>query len=107
MVRAVAGALRARLTRRRTKIDHAPRSPSRGRLRLPESSNMKAVMLAVFAVVASQAIAQTSDQPAAAKGTAAKPALGTWGIDLTNMDRSVKPGDDFYPYGKRGGRARD
>src|SRR4030095_9304046 len=71
---------------------------SRGRLRLPESSNMKAVMLAVFAAVASSAMAQTSDQPAAAKGTAAKPALGTWGIDLTNMDRSVKPGDDFYRY---------
>ena len=59
---------------------------------------MKAVMLAVFAVVASQAIAQTSEQPAAAKGTSAKPALGTWGIDLTNMDTSVKPGDDFYRY---------
>jgi len=59
---------------------------------------MKAVTLAVFAVVASQAIAQTSEQPAAAKGTSAKPALGTWGIDLTNMDTSVKPGDDFYRY---------
>jgi predicted metalloendopeptidase len=59
---------------------------------------MKAVLLAVFAAVASSAIAQTGDQPAAAKGTAAKPALGTWGIDLTNMDRTVKPGDDFYRY---------
>src|SRR4051812_17654032 len=29
---------------------------------------------------------------------AAKPAFGTWGIDLTSMDRNVKPGDDFYDY---------
>jgi putative endopeptidase len=27
-----------------------------------------------------------------------KPAIGTFGIDLTAMDRSVKPGDDFYRY---------
>ena len=59
---------------------------------------MKAVMLAVFAIATSQAIAQTSDQSAAANDAAAKPALGTWGIDLSNMDKSVKPGDDFYRY---------
>jgi len=29
---------------------------------------------------------------------AAKPAFGAWGIDLTGMDRSVKPGDDFFLY---------
>jgi putative endopeptidase len=27
-----------------------------------------------------------------------KPALGAWGVDLTAMDRSVKPGDDFFSY---------
>jgi putative endopeptidase len=26
----------------------------------------------------------------------AQPALGAWGVDLTNMDRSVKPGDNFF-----------
>jgi len=29
---------------------------------------------------------------------AEKPAIGAWGIDLTGMDRSVKPGDDFFLY---------
>jgi len=28
----------------------------------------------------------------------AKPELGTWGVDLTAMDRSVKPGDDFFSF---------
>ncbi len=28
----------------------------------------------------------------------AKPENGAWGIDLTNMDTAVKPGDDFYSY---------
>ena len=27
-----------------------------------------------------------------------KPMFGTWGVDLTSMDRSVKPGDDFFLY---------
>jgi predicted metalloendopeptidase len=29
---------------------------------------------------------------------AEKPELGAWGVDLTAMDTSVKPGDDFYTY---------
>ncbi|HEX4301682.1 MAG TPA: M13 family metallopeptidase [Rhizomicrobium sp.] len=28
----------------------------------------------------------------------AKPELGAWGVDLTAMDRSVKPGDDFFMF---------
>ncbi len=27
-----------------------------------------------------------------------KPTIGAWGIDLTAMDKSVKPGDDFFRY---------
>jgi len=27
-----------------------------------------------------------------------KPQIGAWGVDLAGMDRSVKPGDDFYRY---------
>jgi len=34
----------------------------------------------------------------AATAVPAKPDLGTWGVDLTAMDRSVKPGDDFFSY---------
>jgi putative endopeptidase len=34
--------------------------------------------------------------PAAAQSS--NPAFGAWGVDLTAMDRSVKPGDDFFLY---------
>ena len=33
---------------------------------------------------------------AQAKSTA--PVLGTWGFEATGMDRSIKPGDDFFGY---------
>jgi putative endopeptidase len=35
---------------------------------------------------------------AAGDAPAAKPELGTWGVDLTSMDTSVKPGDDFFSF---------
>jgi putative endopeptidase len=34
----------------------------------------------------------------AAMHAVAKPQLGTWGVDLTGRDTSVKPGDDFWAY---------
>jgi putative endopeptidase len=34
----------------------------------------------------------------AAFAESAKPSFGTWGVDLSAMDRSVKPGDDFFLY---------
>jgi len=34
----------------------------------------------------------------AAQTPTAKPKYGTWGVDYRDMDRSVKPGDDFYRY---------
>jgi putative endopeptidase len=33
-----------------------------------------------------------------ASNTQPKPSLGTWGIDLTGMDKNVKPGDNFFGY---------
>lgn len=35
---------------------------------------------------------------AAAKAPAAKPQLGTFGVDTAGMDKTVKPGDDFYKF---------
>ena len=35
--------------------------------------------------------------PAGAAGTS-KPRYGSWGVDYADMDRSVKPGDDFFDY---------
>ncbi len=34
----------------------------------------------------------------AALADTAKPVFGAWGVDLTGMDTSVKPGDDFFSY---------
>ena len=55
---------------------------------------MKKIVVALtgLAAVASLAVAET---PPAATGHAA---IGAWGFDLTGMDTSVKPGDDFFEY---------
>ena len=45
------------------------------------------------------ACARQGEQPDQAKAAEpAKPAFGTFGVDLTAMDKSVKPGDDFYKF---------
>ncbi|HWU96548.1 MAG TPA: M13 family peptidase, partial [Sphingomonas sp.] len=38
------------------------------------------------------ALAQTAPAPAA------KPKYGSWGVDYATMDKSVKPGDDFFRF---------
>src|SRR5271155_536702 len=35
---------------------------------------------------------------AGAQTPVSHPAFGNWGVDLTSMDKSVKPGDDFFMY---------
>jgi putative endopeptidase len=48
-----------------------------------------------------QALFDTIDAPAAGGGAAVSlesPRYGTWGFDVAGMDRSVKPGDDFYKF---------
>src|SRR5450432_1761087 len=65
-------------------------------------------MTAVLAACASKAVPQKKPLPAAAppvastQSPAAPPApkaeLGDFGIDLSAMDRSIKPGDDFFAY---------
>ncbi len=59
------------------------------------------VLLTCTALIAAPALAQTSPQPAAPRPVAPSldtPHYGAWGIDLSGMDRSVKPGDNFYRY---------
>lgn len=36
--------------------------------------------------------------PAPSAATSKDPELGAWGVDLSGMDRTIKPGDDFYGY---------
>ena len=54
----------------------------------------KAILVCLLMLVA--AVPSTGQQSGASVG--AKPRYGTWGVDLTAMDRSVKPGDSFWHY---------
>ncbi|MBI1213096.1 MAG: hypothetical protein GC190_16655 [Alphaproteobacteria bacterium] len=55
------------------------------------------VLIAGAAVgVAAASIAFALQSSVAAPG--GKPEIGSWGFDLAGMDRSVKPGDDFFRY---------
>jgi putative endopeptidase len=56
-----------------------------------------AISVLVLFLVAGIALA-ADDKPAAAEPSTVTPHYGTWGIDLNGMDRSVKPGDDFFKY---------
>ena len=51
---------------------------------------MRKIFLGAAVVCASACIALASP--------AGKPTFGTWGVDLSGMDNSVKPGDDFFLY---------
>ena len=55
----------------------------------------RAGIVAVGLVLAGHAISQSFAQ---AQAPDAKPTIGTWGFDLAGMDRTVKPGDDFFRY---------
>ncbi|MEC3951181.1 M13 family metallopeptidase [Sphingobium sp. HWE2-09] len=41
---------------------------------------------------------QSATPPAATAADSAKPTYGSYGFDAAGMDKSVKPGDDFYDY---------
>jgi len=58
---------------------------------------MRFIPLTCFVAAALLACAQES-APTPIPAAPAKPAFGTFGVDLTQMDTSVKPGDDFYRY---------
>ncbi|MGN6149668.1 MAG: M13 family metallopeptidase [Rhizomicrobium sp.] len=53
---------------------------------------MKPLAFAVSALALTSLLATADAQPAA------KPTYGAWGVDLSGMDKSVKPGDDFFDY---------
>jgi putative endopeptidase len=50
---------------------------------------MKTITIALAALASAACIAVAA---------APKPTIAPWGFDLTGMDRSVKPGDDFFEY---------
>ena len=63
---------------------------------------MRLAVIAALALPAFAALAteppKSSTAPAAAKTKIEAPRYGTWGFDIEGMDRTVKPGDDFFAY---------
>jgi putative endopeptidase len=62
---------------------------------------IKQILLASAATLSLAAAAPAFGAATAAQNTAAKstkPMLGTWGVDLRGMDKSVKPGENFFNY---------
>ncbi|MFN8092689.1 MAG: M13 family metallopeptidase [Vicinamibacteria bacterium] len=55
-------------------------------------------LLFVLALAGEPAAAPPTAAAAAPESAPQKPQNGAWGLDLTGMDPSVKPGDDFYRY---------
>jgi len=57
----------------------------------------RSLVVALFAgtVAATGYLAMGTNAGAAGSG---KPAIGNWGFDMSAMDTSVKPGDDFFRY---------
>ena len=60
---------------------------------LPKASSWALMLLA-----ASSAVVLSLAVPAAFAAEPAKPMYGSWGVDLTARDQSVKPGDNFDKY---------
>src|SRR4051812_27141183 len=54
-----------------------------------------ALLIAALGTVALSVVAPSALQR---EVPAPKPTFGTWGVDLAGMDKSVKPGDDFFDY---------
>jgi putative endopeptidase len=58
---------------------------------------MKLKFIALLAVLSLFTAAAPAQEKSAAPSTEAK-RYGTWGVDLEGMDRTVKPGDDFFKF---------
>jgi len=59
---------------------------------MTQKSHVLIVVAALFACAASVLAQSAATRPAA------KAKYGTWGVDLTARDSSVRPGDDFWRY---------
>ncbi|MDQ3145157.1 MAG: M13 family metallopeptidase, partial [Pseudomonadota bacterium] len=55
-------------------------------------------MKPMFLLLAASALALSAPLAAQSSSAAAKPAYGSWGYAPTSMDKTVKPGDDFWAF---------
>ena len=52
----------------------------------------------ILLVAVSTALLSACGETSAPVSEAPKPAVGSFGVDLAQMDRTIRPGDDFYSY---------
>ena len=64
----------------------------------PRHILFSAAAVAALALSANGILAQTRPANASGAASLASPKYGSWGFDVTGMDLSVKPGDDFFRY---------
>lgn len=64
----------------------------------PNISSRLMATAALGAMLLGAVPALAKDEAAPATSAPAKPQIGDFGFDLTGMDKSVQPGDDFYAY---------
>jgi putative endopeptidase len=64
----------------------------------PNISSRLMATAALGAMLLGAVPALAKDEAAPATSAPAKPQIGNFGFDLTGMDKSVQPGDDFYAY---------
>ncbi len=55
-------------------------------------------LLCGVAVVFALIVGSVTGLHMAAQAKTGKAVLGTWGVELTAMDKSIQPGDDFFRY---------
>src|SRR5262245_57145423 len=59
--------------------------------------NRRSILLGAAGVAVLAVLGSSLKQPVA-RAAPGKAAIGAWGVDLTAMDRSIAPGDDFFRY---------
>ncbi len=64
----------------------------------PNISSRLMATAALGAMLLGAVPALAKDEAAPATSASAKPQIGDFGFDLTGMDKTVQPGDDFYAY---------
>src|SRR5262249_45445400 len=63
------------------------------------STRRLGIAVSLIALFLFSTVIFTADTPkTTAAASTATPHYGTWGVDLEGMDRTVKPGDDFFKY---------
>jgi putative endopeptidase len=84
----------------------APFQPTEKRAMVSRTRNILLTAAATAALAMGSGLAMAAPAPALAPAAAGpadaasldSPRYGAWGFDMSGMDRSIKPGDDFFKY---------